>query len=392
MHSDEGATTATPMLDWLIHVARSARLLIGVAIVGAASGYGVSLLLPPVYTARTSILPPQQQSAAASALAALGGLSALAGQGLGVKTPADQYLSLMQSFRVADRIIDAFDLTSVYDARSRQDARAELERRTRLSTERKDTLIAIEVEDLDPARAAAIANRYVEELRTVASQLALTEAQQRRIFFEKELQTTKRRLAEAQMALQASGYNPGALQAEPRAAAESYGRLKAELTQAEVQLQALRRNFADGVPEVQRQTAIVEAMRAQLLKIEAPRPISGSADYIGRLREYKYQEALFEIFARQYETARLDESREGTLIQVVDVASPPEVRSRPKRKLIAAGSSVGLVLIVLIGLTVQMAWRRAMDDPNLAEKLRSLRSVDRRAVKGPSAQTPDSAD
>ena len=194
------------------------------------------------------------------------------------------------------------------------------------------------------------------------------------------------------MALQASGYNPGALQAEPRAAAESYGRLKAELTQAEVQLQALRRNFADGVPEVQRQTAIVEAMRAQLLKIEAPRPISGSADYIGRLREYKYQEALFEIFARQYETARLDESREGTLIQVVDVASPPEVRSRPKRKLIAAGSSVGLVLIVLIGLTVQMAWRRAMDDPNLAEKLRSLRSVDRRAVKGPSAQTPDSAD
>jgi uncharacterized protein involved in exopolysaccharide biosynthesis len=368
------------MLDWLIHVARRRWLLLGVALLGGAVGYGISWLLPPVYTARASILPPQQQSVAANALAALGGLSALAGQGLGVKTPADQYLSLMQSFRVADRIIDAFDLVKVYDARSRQDARMELERRTRLGTERKDTLITIEVEDSDPVRAAAVANRYVEELRLVASQLALTEAQQRRVFFEKELQTTKQRLAEAQKALQASGYNPGALQAEPRAAAETYGRLKAEMTQAEVQLQALRRNFADGVPEVQRQMAIVEAMRSQLSRLEAPRPVSGSADYIGRLREYKYQEALFEIFARQYETARLDESREGTLVQVVDAATPPELRSRPKRKLIAIGSAVGAVLAVLIGLTAQLAWRRAMDDPRLAPKLRALQPARRRAT------------
>jgi uncharacterized protein involved in exopolysaccharide biosynthesis len=361
------------MLDWAIHVAGHARWLAGALVLGGCIGYAVAFALPPVYTARASLLPPQQQqSAASSALAALGGLSALAGGAVGVKTPADQYLTLMRSFRIADRIIDAFELQKVYEARSRQDARTTLERNTRLGTERKETLITIEVDDSDPARAAAIANRYIEELRELSSQLTLTEAQQRRAFFERQLMTTRERLVTAQKALQASGFNAGALRAEPRAAAEAYARLKAEATQAEVELQALRRGLTDSVPEVQRQLALLGALRTQLANLERSSPTRDESDYVGRFREYKYQEAMFEIFSRQYETARLDESREGALIQVIDAATPPEQRSRPKRTLVAVLSGVALFGVVLLALSASHALSVARRDPGIAEKLDRL--------------------
>lgn len=368
---------ATPLLDWALVLARHRWLLLAGLLAGGVLGYGVSFLVGPTFTARASILPPQQQSSVAGAMAALGNLSALAGGAVGLKSPADQYISLMQSVRIADRMVDAFDLIKVYTAPTRLDARRTLELNTRIGTARKDTLITIEVDDSDPARAAAIANRYIEELRDFSAQLALSEAQQRRTFFERELQATKERLTAAQVALQASGFNAGALRAEPRAAAEAYGKLRAEISHAEVQLLALRRSFTDEMPEVQRQMAVLAAMRAQLTRLEEPRRAdqSGSTDYIGRLREFKYQEAIFEIFSRQYETARLDEAREGTLIQVVDAAAAPERRAHPKRRIYATVGSVLAFVVLLLGLTARHAWQAGLRDPATAQKLRALRST-----------------
>lgn len=359
----------TPLLDWILYIARHWRLLIGATLVAAVIGLGATYLVRPIYTARASALPPQPTSSAINPLSSLGGLSGLAGGTLGVRNPADQYIALMQSTRVADRIVDAFDLVKVYALPTRTATRRALEMRTRIGSGRKDSMIKIEVDDEDPARAAAIANRYIEELQSLSGELALTEAQQRRVFFERELKVTKGRLTTAQQALQSSGFNPGALRAEPKAAAEAYGRLRADIAQAEVSLRSLRQTFADGMPEIQRQNALLGALREQLTRLEVARPSEESTDYIGRLREYKYQEAMFEIFSRQYETARLDESREGALIQAVDLASPPELRARPKRVqsgLLTGASAFVLMLVVLTGRHV---WLRAVAKPWFAAKL-----------------------
>lgn len=370
------------MWDLLLLLVRHRWLLVAGFVVGGFAGYGLSLTVTPTFTARATLLPPQQQSSIAGAMAALGNLSALAGGAVGLKSPADQHIALMQSVRVADRLIEAFDLMRVYQTPTRLDARRILERNTRIATARKDTLITIEVDDADPTRAAAMANRYVAELRSLSAQLALSEAQQRRTFFERELQVTKQRLTEAQVALQASGFNAGALRAEPKAAAEAYARLRADITQAEVQLQGLRRNFTDEVPEIQRQIAMVAAMRAQLARLEEPRRAQepGSPDYVGRFREYKYQEAMFEIFSRQYETARLDEAREGTLIQVIDTAAPPERRAHPRRSVYAGVGALLALLLCLVGIAARHAWQAGLRDPVLAPKLRALRSPRSKAV------------
>jgi uncharacterized protein involved in exopolysaccharide biosynthesis len=230
---------------------------------------------------------------------------------------------------------------------------------------KKDGLITVEVDDKSPQRAADIANRYVDELRRMTSELALTEAQQRRVFFDRQLEQTRDKLTQAQQALQASGFNAGAIKAEPKAAAEEYARLRAEITAAEVRLQALRRAFADNTPEMQQQLAALGALRAQVSRIGSVAREPDDADYIGRYREFKYQETLFELFARQYELARADESREGALIQVVDVAVAPERKSHPKRALIAAATVLGALLMVGLGLVIRRAW--ALSSTNALE-------------------------
>lgn len=364
------------LLDLALPLIEHWKLLILGSLAMGLAALGIAFVITPTFTARTTFLPPQQQqSGLASALASLGGLAGLAGAAGGIKSPADQYVALMQSVSATDRLIQQFDLMQVYEAKYRFEARKALEQNTRIAIGKKDGLISIEVDDKSPQRAAEMANAYVEELRRLTSELAVSEAQQRRMFFEKELKEARDQLAKAQQALEASGFNVGALRAEPKAAAESYARLRAEITAAEVRLQVLRGTLAEGAPEVQRQAAQLSALRGQLARLERSATDDTGPDYLSKYREFKYRETLFELFARQYELARVDESREGALIQVVDVALPPEMKSKPARKVIAVGATmVGLLLLGMF-ILVRHAWRQIAADPQSAEKVARLRAA-----------------
>jgi uncharacterized protein involved in exopolysaccharide biosynthesis len=364
------------LLDLALPLARHWKLLLLGPLLSALAALGITFAMPKIYTSRTVFLPPQQQqSAAASAIAQLGALSGLAGAAANIKSPADQYVTLIQSTTVADRIIEAFDLMKVYDVEYRFKAREELAKNMRVTLGKKDGLITIEVDDEVPQRAADIANRHVEELRRLTGQLALTEAQQRRVFFEGQLKQTRDRLTQAQQVLQASGFSQGALRADARASAEAYARLRAEITATEVRLQTLRRGLSDSTPEVQQTISTLGALRSQLAKLEDTADASGAPDYVGKYREFKYQETLFELFARQYELARVDESREGALIQVVDEARPAEYKSRPKRALLAVGAAVAALLLLGAWVVAREAWRRSAQRPESAAKIEQLRSA-----------------
>ncbi|HEU6456108.1 MAG TPA: Wzz/FepE/Etk N-terminal domain-containing protein [Roseateles sp.] len=349
--------------DLLAPLRRHATMWLGAIVLAGAAGAAGSYLITPQFTSTTTFLPPQQQqSSAASALASLGGLASLGAIG-GVKSPADQYISLMQSVAVRDRMVDRFKLMDVYQAKFRIDARKELASRTQMSLGKKDNLITVAVEDTDPKRAAAMANEYVEELRRMTSTLAVSEAQQRRVFFEKQMQDTKSRLIGAQQALQQSGINAGDLKTEPKAAAEQYAQLRAQATAADIKLQTLQSSLADTAPEVRQQAALALALRAKLDQLESStKPGAASPDYVTKYREFKYQETLFDLMAKQYELARVDESREGALIQVVDVAQPAELKSKPRRAFIAVASAFVVGLAVALTLIVRDRRRAASRD------------------------------
>lgn len=335
------------------------KLLVLAPLAAGLLALGIATLIPPTYTATTTLLPPQQtQGGAATALASLGTLAGLAGNATGIASSGDRYVALMQSATVTDRLIDQFKLMGVFEAKFRVDARKALAANVRISLGKKDGLITVEVDDTSPQRAADIANRYVDELRRITGTLAVTEAQQRRVFFEQQLQASKARLVQAQETLQASGFNAGALKAEPRAAAEGYARLKAEATAAEVRIQALRGNLADNTPEVRQQQATLSALREQLARVERATDTKGSPDYIGKYRDFKYQETLFELYARQFELARVDESKEGALIQVVDLATPPEKKSKPKRAMIAGSTTLVAGALLALWVVLREPGRR----------------------------------
>jgi capsule polysaccharide export protein KpsE/RkpR len=302
----------------------------------AVAAYAYSLaFLPDVFTARTVLIPPQQQqTAAVSALSSLGSLAGLASAG--TKSPADQLISLLQSETVSTRIVKQFNLQAVYKAKLSSDARRDLADRVAITLGKKDGLLFIDVDDLDPQRAASIANAYVDELREITNRLSLSEAQQRRVFFEKKIEEVKRGLAKAQQALQSSGVDARTMKADPRTAAESYARIAAQLSAAELELQGMRQALVDSAPEVARQSALISKLREEKVKMERQQSqASIDGDYTSKYREYKYQEVMYEAYFRQLEIARADEAREGALIQVVDVALPPERRSKPRRMIIA---------------------------------------------------------
>jgi capsule polysaccharide export protein KpsE/RkpR len=370
------------LLDLALPLAQHLKQLIAGPLLAGVLALGVSYLVSPTFTAKTIIIPPSQsQGGAAAALSSLGALANLAGVSVGgIKNQADQYVSLMQSTTVADRIVERFKLMEVYDTKYREDARKTLSDKLRISLGKKDGLITVEVDDHDPQRAAEMANQFVAELRTLSSGLALSEAQQRRAFFEAQLKQTRDNLTAAQQALEASGFNQSAIKAEPQAAAEAYAKLRAEATLAEVKLQALRSSLADNAPEVQQILAQLSTLRSQLARLESNNSAQGGdANYVGKYRDFKYQEELFEVMAKQYELARVDESREGTMIQVVDVATPPERKSKPKRALVALATSFATLLLMSGFFIVRHFWRRSAASPENAEKLTQLRAALRRS-------------
>ncbi|NLZ42152.1 MAG: lipopolysaccharide biosynthesis protein, partial [Comamonadaceae bacterium] len=220
-------TSSDGLFEALLTLAVRWRLLFAVTLVAALAGLGTSFVLTPLYTARTAVLPPQQPQATGP-MATLGTLAAVLGAG--VKTPADQFVAFAQSTTVADRLIERFGLLPHYDEKYLVDARRELQRRLRVSMGKKDGIVTIELEDESAQRAADMANQLVDELRGMSDRLALTEAQQRRAFFERFLEETRDKLERAQRELLASGFNTESLKAEPRSAAEGWAQLQARAT------------------------------------------------------------------------------------------------------------------------------------------------------------------
>ena len=372
----------TSLLDLLQVVADNLRLLVvGPLLVGLVA-LAIAFQLTPTFIATTKFVPPQQQqSAAVAMLQGLGALGSLAGAASGLKNPADQYVAFLKSRSLQDVLIERFKLMQRYEKKFREDTRLALSANTLVGTG-KDGLISIDVGDTDPQFAAQLANAYVEELGLLLNRIALTEAQQRRVFFEKQLASTKDNLVKAEQALKTSGVNSSALKASPQAAVEGLAKLQAVVSAQEIKLASMRGYLAESSPAFKQAQIEMSAMRGQLARAEKETPAAAgdSSDYIAKFRDFKYHETLLDLFAKQYEMARVDESREGAIIQVVDLAQPPERKSKPKKAQIAMLATLVTALVLLLFVFVRQATRNARQNPALAGKMDKLGSALNHAI------------
>lgn len=338
------------------------RTILSAAIGATICAAMLALLLPPYYTATASFISPSSAASGSAGLAA--SLSALGASGLlGGKSSADLYIGILKSRAVANRMIDRFDLMKVYRKRKKSFAQKALAKATSFESDIKSPIISISVRDYDPVRARDMANAYLEELRLASGGLAVTESSQRRLFYEQRLSREKDDLANAEVALKQSQEATGLIApaGQMNAEVQAIAQLRAEIAGREVRLAALRESATGQNSALVALKAEIGDLQAHLQRMENGQDVKHlegisafrapglELEYIRKAREVKYHEALFEIIARQYEAARLDEANNPPVLQVLDTAILPDARSGPPRTIILA---VGLVL----GFLGSSAW------------------------------------
>jgi tyrosine-protein kinase Etk/Wzc len=382
-------------LDLLIVIVRRKRLILLITAVFAIVSAIVSLLLPKSYTATVTLLPPQQNSSLSSQLAAqlgsLGGVAALAsggGSGL-LKNPNDMYVAMLKSRTVEDAMIGRFELMREYNKRYLSDTRKKFEHNATVDGSGKDGLIHISVEDHDPQRAADLANGYVDQFRDLSQHLAITEAGQRREFFEQQLKQANQNLADAEEALKETEQRTGLIQldSQARALIESAAELRAQIATKEVQIQGMQTYATGENAQLAQARQELDSLRAQLAKlggggessdgiiVSKGQMTTAGVEYAGRLRDVKYYETIFDILARQFELAKLDEAKEGAVIQVVDRAVPPDKRSFPRRAVIVVSASAFGLVIAIFFVLILAALDGMSRDSAMGHKLKLLRSA-----------------
>jgi uncharacterized protein involved in exopolysaccharide biosynthesis len=283
------------------------------------------------------------------------------------------YIGLLKSRTVADRMINRFGMMKIEGVKTREDARDILTKITGGSA-RKDGQITIKVAANDPGLAAAMANAYVEELASLTSRLAVTEAQKRRQFLEKELAKAKQNLVKAEIALGGVGVSENTLKFNPAAMGQGLATLKAQITARELQLSSMRGVLTENSPDFRQAQRELAALRGQLGKFENTEPTGGNAEYINRYRDFKYNEVLFEQLAKQFEMAKIDESSDGAVIQVVDVAVPPERKSNTPKSKIAMLAALAASFVLLVFVFVRRALKNTSQSPENMAKLVTIRA------------------
>jgi tyrosine-protein kinase Etk/Wzc len=381
-------------LDLLILLAAHKRILIRTIVVAAVLATATAFLLPVRYEAKIILMPPQQNSSMSSALMnQLGNLSSLASLatgGLSLKNQGDMYVALLTSRTVEDAMIQRFGLMQEYGKKKMSDTRDKFESRTTALASSKDGMIRITVEDRDPKRAAELANGYVEEFRKLSAQLAITEAARRRLFFEGQLKQAKDELADAEEAMKRTQQSTGVLQidSQARSLIESAALLRGQVVAKQVQIQGMRSFAAEDNPNLILAKQELAALQAQLARLGGSQEDGGSdlmlskgrasqagLEYLRRLREVKYRETVFALLAKEFEIAKLDEAREGAIVQVVDPAVPPDKRSFPPRTLLILGTTLVAGFLAAFWIILRARLNDNFERPGNRRRIQKLKQL-----------------
>jgi uncharacterized protein involved in exopolysaccharide biosynthesis len=285
-------------------------------------------------------------------------------------------VGILKSRSIEEQIIQRFDLKKVYKVKKESQAEKILAANSTFGVGLKDSIVTLSVTDVDPSRARDLVNAYLDALRETNGRLALSESSQRRLFFGQQLDKEKNALEDAEVDLKKTEEQSGLIAPAGQTASEiqMIAQTRAQIAAREVELSALRQSATAQNPAYIRLQSEIGDLQGQLARLQTGSGRIGDGaiptskvpelalDYVRKTREVKYHEELFEMLARQYEAARMDESHDAPLLQVLDPASYPDTKTSPKRMLLMLG---GLIFGFLAG-SVWVLLRERFKGPKLA--------------------------
>ena len=368
------------LIDLAITLAKHKKLIIGAPLIVAIVVAIYSFFIPPTYTADVQMLPPQQQSSASAMLSQLGAFGGMGGAA-GIKNPNDTYVAMLKSRTIQDSMIKRFKLQSVYKTKTPEKTRGALNGATKV-TVGKDGIIGISVDDESPQRAAILANGYVDALQQMTQVFAVTEASHRRLFYEKQLLQAKHNLGDAEIALKQLQEKTGIIHLDSQAqlGIGTAANIKGQIAMKEVELGAMRTFATGNNPDLVRTQQTISGLQAQLAKIETGTVSSSKVpetglEYIRKTRDFKYAETIYEMLAKQFEMAKIDEAKESSVIQVLDKAMPPEQKSKPKRSMMVLIAALATGFLTILYAFIKEALQNAKKDTETEVQLTTLKKT-----------------
>lgn len=354
-----------------VYLSRWPFLLL-LAAVGAAIGIAFALLLTPRFTSKAVFLPPAPQlSSSDSALSLL------------FKTPSTAiYSGMLMSDSVLSEVIDKTGLQAAFKSTDVEQARETLRTITQSTTDAAG-FVTLQVTYKDPRLARDIARNFLTALANLNDRLAITEAAQHRALFQAQLEKAKNDLVASEVALKEAQEASGVISPESqiKSGLSAIDLTRADIRAKQVTLAALLKVETDQGPDVQRLRSEISAEQAQQAALEgstsssrgsglsAKQAPSVGLRFVQLEREVKYNQVLFDVMAKQFENARLQESAAAPGVQVIDFPEVPLRKSWPNRKMLAlAGAAIGIVLGLIV-VAIAHRRRKAKAEPNPAAKV-----------------------
>ena len=348
-------------------------LIIFLTLIFAAGSLLYAFTRPFIYRSECRIMPPSSNAGRIAGLSAqLGGLADFVGLG-GISTTGQTLIGILKGDSVVDAIINKFNLMEELSMDIRLHARAAVVNNLEATEEAKSNIITIAYLHEDPQKAADIANAFVDELQKKLQELSITDAVQKRAFFENQLAQAQQELNEAEDVMLNYQKNSGiiAFESQAQSLLSSIASLKNQIAAKNVQISSMQSYARPDNPRLRVAKSELEAMNKELRRLEEEqmrtdstrrnRTLSGDLslstgqipelgiEYQRYVRQLRFATAKYELLLRQYENARLNEASDLSTITIIDPATPPDDKYRPKRAQIciigtAAGMCLGIFL------------------------------------------------
>ncbi|MCB2203206.1 hypothetical protein KQI65_00545 [bacterium] len=354
----ENVTENRPFVRSVFVLLRHWRFLALSFVVAAVVAVVFALMMPNWFKSTATFLPPAGGSGLLDKVS--GGLSTTLRtfgiSGIGGESGGYSYLSILESRRMGERIVNEFDLIKVYDIGdgSMEKALGNLEDNTNFEFD-EDGRVVISVWDTDPKRAAEMANTYFTNLNDISTELNSAEARGNREFVELQYTTVRDSLhrLEERMAAFQRRTKILSLEEQTKATIKAAGEMYAQLESYRVMLGVLERNLGKDDAEVRSLRIAISEMEKRVPGLGDNELTGMLGDNVGDISEegitylrlYRDIEILSKLQAfllPMYQQSLIDEQKKMHVLVPLDVAVPAERKSRPRRSIIvlAAGLSV----------------------------------------------------
>lgn len=345
------------------------RILIGgtVALV-VAIALIAAFTITPRYMARATFMSPPEEGGGNISAYLRNPLGAVLKRGGGASV--DRLVSFLNSETTLRLIVERFNLQQHYEKQFFTYAIKALESATTSVVTAEGTIV-VTVTDRDPVLAAEIANAYVDITDSLYREAETRHAGQLRRFLEARVQENRDELTQGEVEARDFALRHGvvSLPDQVTALVDQMAKAEGEIRALDVKIGATRQILGPDHYTLREMTIEREQLLQQRNSLTQSRgrdsgdPLLSFRDvpelaleYARLDRKIKMLSLVQQLLVQEYEMARLDELRTVSWLTRVDRATPPEIRSWPRRgRIVILSGVVSVVWGVLLAMFVE-AW------------------------------------